>query len=57
MTTATFDFFHAHGKSPAIKQAAKTVMTYLWDAYMRSQTKRAQSYIELYAPKDRMPKF
>lgn len=51
MTTATYDFFHSHGKTPSFRRAAGKVMSYLWQGYMRSQTKRAQSYIELYAPR------
>ncbi len=51
MTTATYDISHAHGKAPAFGRVAKKVMTYLWDGYVKAQTKRAESYITLYAPK------
>lgn len=50
MTTAHYDFSHAH-KTPAVGHVFKSVMAYLWDWYMSAQLKRAQSYIDLYAPK------
>lgn len=51
MTTATYDFLHSHGKVNAVERIARQVLTYLWEGYMNSQTKRAESYIALYAPK------